>query len=469
MLKKLFSHTAIYGLAPQVSKLAGLLALPVITKHLTQTDFGVFGVITAVVGGLSIFANLGLNVVLSNSFYKSPLQYKWAWRQIYGFLILWNLPYAVMLGMVIYVFVPLEAQKDTLYIVTLNTISIVFFGPTAIIGSLYYQLKQKPAQVAIRSAIVGTLTVGLNVYFIAYKGLGYMGWFLSSCVSQMLLQVSYWLPIYFTLKLKPIFNFKRRFIKRQLLVSLPAVPHYYGAYLLNTSDRLIMKILKIPIGDIGLYNAANIVGNMVEMVSIASGQAISPVLLATYKNENEPLARNLIFILQTAFLTGTFLCSIWLKEIFFLLIQNHTLRRVYPLGIIIIMAYNYRPMYIAANNRLFYYEKTKVLPKITFVAGMGNVVLNIALIPFFGYQVAVYTTFIWLMYMGYIGFYLKEFKERCSLSYYPLRWLLLTVLLTYIAYYVVDFLLWRKILITLSVVLIGFIYLYKLNKRNSND
>lgn len=462
MFKKLFSHTAIYGLAPQVPKIASIFALPIITKHLTEVDFGVYGVITAVAGSIAVLANLGLNIILSNSFFKTPGQYKWAWRQIYGFLILWNFPFSILLGFLLYFFIPIEASHNAMKIIILNVLPIVFFGPTSIIGTLHYQLKQQPLQIAIRAVVIGFITVGLNVLFIAGIKMGYMGWFLSICISTMLNQASYWWPLNKKQGITPIFNFKRRFIKNSLKISLPTVPHYYSAYLLDTSDRAVMKILNVNTGDIGKYNAAYTVANLVQKLGIAAGQAVIPMLNHSYKNKDEQGARRLIFVLQATFLSITFLLSLWLKEVFMILIKNRELAGVYPLGIIIIMAYNYRPMYFGANYRLMYNEKTKILLKVTFIAGIINVILNLLLIKIFGYQMAAFTTFIGLMYMGYAGYFLKEYKETKVLNYYPLLWLGLTIILTSAAYFLVELALISKVFISLSVLLIMFFVIRKI-------
>ena len=82
MFKKLFSHTAIYGFAPQIVKVAQIFILPLTTPFLSPLDYGVAGVVTAVVGAISVFQGLGLNMILSNSFYKSPGQFKWLWLDI---------------------------------------------------------------------------------------------------------------------------------------------------------------------------------------------------------------------------------------------------------------------------------------------------------------------------------------------------------------------------------------------------
>lgn len=456
MLKRLVSHTAVYGLAPQIPKIVSIFVLPVITPYLTKVDFGIYGVVTAAIAAVTVFGNLGLNVILSNTFIKSPNHYKWAWRQIYGFLILWNIPYSIIIGLLIYIVLPIEASDNLWWIVLINVTPVVLFGPTSLIGMFYYQLSQRPLQIAIRSAFIGVLTIILNLIFIVYFDAGYMGWFLSSAIGQLLLQMTYWIPLRFKMKITPIFNFKKRFIVEKLKVSLPTVPHYYAGYLLNVSDRLVMKFFGIEIGHIGMYNAANIVSNPFLILGTASGQAVGPLLLESYKKRDEFLARRLIFSLQILFLIGTTLVSIWSKEIFFLLIKNKELQTVYPISIILIMAYSYRPMYLGANNRLFYIEKTKALLMVTFVAGVGNLCLNLIFIPIFGFEAAAYTTFVCLMYMGYIGYFMKEFKSHCSLNYYPLGWLLLTIALTATASFVVEFSLIVKGVIS-AIMLVSFL------------
>ncbi len=453
MLKKLFTHTAIYGLAPQIPKVAAILVLPIITPYLYAVDFAVYGLVTAAVAAISVFANLGMNVILSNSFFKDPDGYKQTWRKIYGFLILWNIPYAFILGAIIYFFIPKEAAENTLEIIIINVLPVVLFGPTAVLGALHYQLSQKPYFIVIRSIIIGFVTVILNLILITHFKLGYMGWFISAGVAQILLQTSYWWPLNRTMGISPIFKIDFGTLRKQLKVGLPTVPHYYGVYLLNTADRLVMKMVGVNTADIGAYNATNTVGNGFLMAGTAAGQAVSPMLMAAYKNNDAKLARKLIFVLQVFFLSATFMASLWLREIFAFLIKTEDLQNLYSLGIIIIMAYNYRPMYFGANFQLFYYEKTHILMKVTLVAGILCFVLNFLFIPIWGYQVAAYTTFLGLLYMGYSGYFLRDYKKMATLRYYPILWLLATVLLTVLASFAVDFPILYKIALS-GIVLI---------------
>ncbi len=457
MFKKLFSHIIIYGFAPQIPKVAQFFILPVITKDLTETDFGVAGILTAYTSSIAVLAFLGLRVVLVNTFFKSPNHYKWAWRQIYGFATLWNFVYALLLGLLIYWIVPEEAYENRWLITLMNVAPLVIFGPVGIIGATYFQLKQKPLQIGLRTAVFGILTVLLNLYFISYLKLGYMGWFWSSLIATVLSNASYYYPINFEFGLKPILNFKWRLIKQSLKVSLPTVPHYYSGYLLNSSDKMVMDVLEVSVDKIGKYNAAYTVGNIFQQLGMAAGYAVGPMMMQKFKEGKDIVARNLIFGLQFAFFVLTFLMSIWLKELFSFLLRSPGLAQMYSLGIIIVMGYNYRPMYMGSTSKLFFVEKTNIVWKVTFVAGLINVILNSIFIPIYGFEVAAYTTFISLLFMGYIGFFIPSIKEVNGTDYHPFKWLLLTCGLTIGAHFIVDFPVQIKFAITIFVIVVSML------------
>jgi len=229
-----------------------------------------------------------------------------------------------------------------------------------------------------------------------------------------------------------------------------------------------MKLISVDTKDIGKYNVSYMFGNFIQQIGVACGKAIGPMLYSCYRKKDEIQGRKIIFNLQAVFLVLTFTVSIWLKETFQILIKNDSLSNMYGLGILIVMSYSYRPMYLGANNRLFYLEKTKVLLKISLVAGLANVVMNIILIPYYGYKVAAITTYVALMYMGYVGYFLKDFRNNNSLSYFPIHWFILTIILTVSAIFIVNFNLYLKAIINFAIFIILIFYLKKINRASLN-
>jgi O-antigen/teichoic acid export membrane protein len=461
MLKKVFSHSLIYGLAPHIPKLANLLILPIITRFLTPVDYGVAGVIEAYSTALSALQTLGLSVVLSNSFFKKKRSFILVWKEIHTILVVWSLIYSAILGLFLYLIIPEEANENRYIIISFYCVSAVIFNNTINIGSLYFQLLQKPVNIAIISIISGITAVLLNLYTIAYLKLGYLGWFISVFGGNLVTFVLYVYPVYFRYKLYPSFkiNFKR--LREYLKISLPTIPHYYSTYLLNTSDRLVLDFYKTDLKSIGLYNIGYNFGNYIQMIVLAINQAVSPFYLKLYTIDSassRETARSLTFLLQAFVLCFCTILSLWLKELFSVLFNNPTLASAYEIGILIVMAYCYRPMYIGIINRYFFHEKTNQLWKITFVAGIINVLSNIVLIPLYGIYAAAATTILSLLYMGFIGYYLKSYKQLKDLNYYPFYWLLLIIFSTTISYFVRDSGLVTKLTLSTIFLLSSYIY-----------
>ncbi|QHL89049.1 oligosaccharide flippase family protein [Nibribacter ruber] len=473
MLKKLFGRIGLYGLAPHVPKIASIFILPIITKSLTPSDYGIYGLITAYTAALGALQTLGINVVLANSFYKSPNQYKWLWRQIHGFMSLYSVFFAFVLATILYFVIPEEANENKLTLILLVCSPIALFSATETIVFRFFHLSQKALNLALRTVFIGFLTVFLNWYTISVLKLGYMGWFYTTFITSIVSFVIYAYAIYFKYKLTPIFNFKRKTIKNVLRISLPTVPHFYSGYLLNTSNRVVMDINKVNVGSIGLFNLAATFGGYFSILGDALGMAVSPIYLQLFKKAEKPDTREaaleqvrfITFLLQAIFFVLAFVVSIWIKEIFFVLIKNEELRKSYVLAIILIMGYCYRPMYLGVINRYFYLEKSKSLWKISFVAGVLNVLLNLIFIPLFGVNAAALVTFFSLLYMGYSGYFLKEYKAIRTLNYYPAYWLIANIGLAVLAYVVAETFIYVKILTTIALLaVLGYLFLK--NKKN---
>lgn len=454
MFKKILANTVIYSVAPYIASFANLLILPLITKELTEVDYGISGTIMAYTSALSALSVLGISVVLNNSFFHHKHHYKFVWRQMYGFLIIWNLIYSFILGVFLYSFMPLAAAENTIIIIFLNVLPIAFFGPTNFLGTTYYILEQKSLPIGIRTAIFGILAVILNLLFIVHYKFGYMAWFYTNFIIGILTNVSYWFVLNKKIGITPIFNFKYRTIKESLKISLPLVPHQYSYYLLNGSERLMMDQVKIDISKIGEFNIASSFSNYASNLAQAGSTAIAPVLMNLYKMQKFRQARDIVFIYQFVLLFVNLFVCLWMKEVFFILIHNDVLRKTYDIAIILIMSVSFTPLFVGYFNLLLFKEKTKNIWIITLIAGIICVILNLIFLPIYGVTSAAIIIFIAYMYRGIAGYYLSSFKQVSTISYYPLMWTLIIIISTIAIFLLKDLSLTNKLILTFF----GFIF-----------
>jgi O-antigen/teichoic acid export membrane protein len=128
------------------------------------------------------------------------------------------------------------------------------------------------------------------------------------------------------------------------------------------------------------------------------------------------------------------------------------------------MAFCYRPLYVASVEFIIYQEKTMSLFKITTAAGILNVALNLALVPFWGVEAAIFSTFICYMYMGVSGHLFKDTKQYLPLPYYPLTVFAVVTITGFLVYYAVELHWLIKAVITLITLLLAFIFYLKKGK-----
>ena len=349
MLKKLLTNSLLFGIAPYIPKIVSVLLLPIMTKYLTATDYGIAGTIDAYTQSITAFSTLGFSTVLSIIFFRSKFQYKILWREIYGFLQYWMIIFAIMQGILLYFIIPKEASENRWWIIVLTNFSNVFFGATAIIGNSYYVLNMKALPIVIRSVIAGLVTISANYILVVQYKLGYMGWYVGSFVGTFIMNASYWYAVNIKLGLTPILNFKKRTIYKYLKISIPTIPHYYSVFLMNTSSKMVMNWYSVPLTTLGQANIMMQIGGIIENWVNSINQAINPMTMREIRNQNEEKSKRLIFTYLIIVYFCTFLISLWSKEIFRFLLSNPELTITYPYAIVFIMALNYRPMYVAAS------------------------------------------------------------------------------------------------------------------------
>lgn len=453
MLRKLLTNSLFFGIAPYVPQVINVFLLPVMTRYLTATDYGIAGTINAYTQALTALSTLGFGSVLGIVFYKCSFQYKILWREIYGFLNIWMIFFAFLQGAFLYFIIPEEAAEHKWLIIILTNFSNVFFGPTATIGNYYYINSMKPVPVVLRSILSGIVTILTNYILVVHYRLGYLGWYVGGFLGTFVMNASYWYAVNIKLKLSPIYNFKRKTILKYLRVSLPTVPHYYCSFLLNSSSKVVMDFYSIPLPVFGRANIMIQIGSLMENWVNAINQAIYPMCMDSIKKCDEIKSKNFIYIYLVITYFCTFIFSLWSREIFGVLISNKELSSTYPYAVIFVMALNYRPMYVGASNMFFYHEKTTSLLRLTFGSGVIAFVLYCILIPFFSIWGIVVAYFIASLYMGYAGFHMKVFKENSKTTYPVYKILVVHLVLTIIALLGVDSESYIKIVVTFVFIL----------------
>jgi O-antigen/teichoic acid export membrane protein len=435
LAKKLFGPAVVYGLASQVTSLIQVFILPIVSPYLTKADFGISTVILGYLAMFSAFQYLGLPIIVSNAFYKHRHRYEYLFRASLGLLHIWSVPYCSFIAIILYFVCPEGAQDQTWWIIGAVCLPRLLLGPIDAIGILLFQLKQKPLVILVTTLLTGLIGSAVNMYCIVYLGIGYMGFIYGIAAGAIVQKLSMHYLITYRLGMTPIYTVPWKYWKPRLAISLPLIPHYYAGYLLNSSDRIVMDQLGVSMGDIGIYDGAGKFGNLFNSGSIAINKAVSPLLKEALRDKQDFMVRYLSEVFQLTLFVLTFGVTMLLPEVFPMLIRTPGMEAAIPIAVPIIMAYNYRGMYVGNVSVMFYFERTKKLLRLSFVAGISNVLLNLMFIPYWGFEAAAWSTFVCYLYTGYAGFMLKDYSENIKHRMNWPFWLVLTIALTCLAYF----------------------------------
>ena len=408
-IKKIFINSIWFGVIPKISTFINILLLPILTPFLTPDDYGLWGLISAYVAiALSIYS-LGLHMHLDNSFYE----YKSNFTKVWGRLLFILLTSAAIFSIVLAVFIFLLLKQISFPLRILAAIFASFpvlFNANVLLANHLYVLKSKPKPLVLRnllSSLTGVLVLFISVYVF---DLGYLGFVFGAATTAVFSFLLFIYPLWIEEDIYPRVERNMIRLKINLKQSLPVIPHALGFILISSSSRIILDWYDVSISDIGLFSNGYMMGDYITILTTAVVVSIVPKMQEFYRSKQFSEYRKYYYFSQGVSLFAIILFSIWMPEIYQLLIRNEELQPAHLIAQKICFSNIVLPLYFFMSNSPFIEKKAIQLLWLVFLPGLINIFLCILLIPIYGYEVAIYTTIIayWsLLLVPFISSYYK--------------------------------------------------------------
>lgn len=457
--------------------LANLLLYPFISEYLTSFDYYVFGTALGYLGLVNMVGDLGMSMLFQNSFFKNSRHYPIYWSHYLGFMFIYRFFFSfIAVAAVWYALSSEVASDDLVIIVGLLVGPLLLFEVPRNIGMRLLQFKHQHHIVTRTSMVAGALAVTTTFITIYILKLGYFGFFISSFVSTVFQGLFFAWILHVKAGILPQFRQRFKRIQKWLGVTLPLVPHQFTNYLLSSSDRVVLNqylgYSDVSTSTVGMYNVAYSFANYFSFFNAQLNGILSPIYFSLFRDrpaESAGVIRNITFVWVWALILISTLAGLWSKEVFGFFFMNNTdgLEQSYHYVIFIFFAVCFRPFYMVAVDFVIYHEKTKSLFKITSLGSILNIVLNIALIPFFGVKVAIYTTYLSYAYIGIAGHYFKSTSAHIPKSYNTFAYFVFITLLATGVTYAVDFHYLVKLAFSIVMLLSAVIWYLKFGGRDT--
>lgn len=392
---RVFKGASIYGGGKLLKKLLSFFLLPLYTYYLSPADYGILATINIIGSILLIISVFNFDGAFARYYYDfkdNPELLKKYLGSTFTFLLLFNLlfiPFLVIIEHHIFVpFLP-TSKIDFLPYINLQLVT-VYFSITSGFVLTIYQVEEKPNKFVVYDAINLVLSVGLVIYFVAFKEMGAYGSLLGTAIGSVVIFVLslgvLWDRFYFNINLS--------FVKDNLKYGIPITIHLLFGWLLGYADRIIL-LKYVSLDELGLYYFALQIGLVMYFVVESVNQAWVPFFFDTMKNRenSSDIISKIIHYYYVAIFFIALIGILFSKEILTLFTNER-----YQSGFIYIpfMILNYliAGFYFMNINTLYYFKKTKLIPIITISAAAVKIIFAFVLIPYFAVWGAVLSTII---------------------------------------------------------------------------
>lgn len=459
-LKKTIKHTAVYSLGNIAVKLVGVVLLPLYTKHITVTEYGILGILEITIMILTETLILGQPNAFLRFHDASEFTEKRKSTLFTIFIFLLTIGGCVtLMGEQ---FAPQIAsyfskpQEFTLYF-RLSFV-IVFLR---VLNNLYLTVlraKEKSVLFATGNIFKIIVILSLNIYFVAYIQIGVSGILYAFLIGDGFLFIL--LSPLMIKEMSP--NFDQKILKVALAFGLPLIFTSLAGMILNMGDRYILKLL-VNYREVGLYSLGYKIAGLINIFLVKSfSLGFLPLAFKMYGKEGDKryyskMQTYLVFVLVWAGLA----LSLFTKDLVEKFALDNSYWSAYKVIPVIILTYIIIGAKSVSGLGILLKKKTKYLAVSTIFATLLNIGLNFLLIPSYKMMGAAYATLISFIVLYLIVYYISD-------HFYPIpfenskliKMLLLGVGLYLISLLFVSWVFWYQFLAKIFILLLFPFILY---------
>jgi O-antigen/teichoic acid export membrane protein len=404
-LKKLLTHSAVYGAADVMQNVIGLLLIPIFTRLLTLDEYGAVALLGLFSSLAKIVFRLGLESAFFRLHYDQPDEP--GRRRLAGTAamvaagtggLLFGLVWLAGTPLTHAVFGQSVAPHEWLLLAAAD----IYVAALSFVPQVLLRIQDRPRLFSAFNLLRQLLNLSLKVALVK-AGLGVTGVLCSDLIATGV----------FALLLFPILArhaswiFSPRLAGELLGLGLPRVPHGFMLQVQNFADRRLLEHFANR-DVVGLYSVGYTFGSAVKFALSAFEPAWQPFVYAQIGKPDgrQTLARLATYVLA-AFTFVTLGVAVLGREVVVLLTAPpfHAAAPVVP---IVALAYLLHGVFLLTSIGINIQKKARYYPLVTLVSATTNVALNLALIPRLGMIGAAWATVASYAVMAAIGVWLSQ-------------------------------------------------------------
>jgi O-antigen/teichoic acid export membrane protein len=383
-------HTAVYGLGSVLAKAIGFLMLPFYTHYLSPKDYGLLEILDLSMSlfGMVLHAGISPAMLRSYGMARSDAERRLAASSAFVF--------AAGTGILSFLAgapaVPYVSERlfgpgvPSMYL--LLSFSSFVFGYIANMPRTYLRAREASATLTTVETVGLVLMLALNIYFIAFRGIGLLGILLSSIIVNGLQAValSAWM-------IRDVgLGFARSAAREMASFGLPLILSNVAMFTLNCSDRFFLQRLR-SLEVVGVYAIGYKFAFMLNYLLVQPFYVMwQSRMFKVYSNPEHPKIFAQIFAFYSLLLIYAALVLAVLSPELVRVMAGVNFAAAQDVIPVVALAYVFYGIGYYCQLGMFLTSNTRVLGLISIAAAALNLVLNYVLILNFGILGAAWAT-----------------------------------------------------------------------------
>lgn len=407
-IKRVFNDTVVYGLGSLLPKAAGIVLMPIYTRYLSKTDYGIYSFATMLASMVGVVLLFGQNGSLTLYFRQAQGSDKD--RRSLLFTVFLAVEVFATLAVVGLVFagpylMPYITKDPSFtfspYLVT--ALAIAWAGLPLAMMQAVNRAQGRPKRHTSFQLAQFLINTGFTLYFVVALGQGAFGSLKGTLIAAA--SVSLVATVLLVREMTP--RFSVAWLKKSLNFGLPLVPHYFAGWLLTFADRALLGRMT-DLSQVGTYSVAYNLSMALNLFSQAINQAWGPIYydLADTEEGRKKLPR----------LTTIYATAVGILAMAYVLYATDVLKILAapkfwdaePIVPIIVAGYFFFALYMLVSAPIFHAKKTGFMPLVSAAAAGVNIVINLVLIPVWGIAGAAWATFGAYLFMALVARFAAE-------------------------------------------------------------
>ena len=397
--RQFFKSSIIYAVVGALPSASGIILIPFFTSKLSSVDFGVNALYFSIMYLVQIIASFGLDTYTGIHYYEYKDDKKKLNENI-GTVI------AALLFIGLFVLIASLLTGDFIFSKVINNQYLSFYPwgfitvITAILNGFFKTYssllinQQKPEKFFWINITNFIMVIGVSIALLEIFPFTLNGPMFGRLIPAI---VSFIIVMYFMLT-EFGFSINKKLLKSIYSFCAPFVIYAILLWVIGYIDRFIITHYMVDPTFVGIFDFAVKCTMMIDFVQMGLANTIHPKVYSIWKESNLRESTPEVNRYYNGY-TATTLLIIPLLILFLpllvpLIVKNQIYYQAFAFLGILSVSFASRGLFNMFLAPIFYFKKTKVLPKVFFITAVFQIVITVVLVKYFNIMGAVWASFI---------------------------------------------------------------------------